>query len=570
MKIFKRVISYALHYRFLFFVSFFFAFFLAFVKVLGALQVGNFFSENFIGANFEKINIISVLILVLLGIAYAGLQYLIFLSSNSLAVSVMHDIRKDVFSKLIDLPLSYYKKNRTGDILSRILNDIGTIEIFFMNIMVDLLLQPLTFVLIICLMFYMNTRISIYFFSIVPILALILAGLGSLVQKLSANLQKNISSITSNIQETVYGIEVIKGFGVESDIREKFLTANDRHLKSGKRELRVRLLGTPVSMLIGVIEVIIILVMGALSVKNGLATSSQIVNFLFLVAVLAEPLSRMNELVMIPRKLYSAAQRVFEIIDSKEHEDFSKPDIGMVKGRIEFKSLNFEYDPGFSTLTNIDLVIEEGETVAIIGPSGAGKSSLISLIPGFYMPAPGSIFIDGKDVCGYSPLSIRKQIGLVTQENILFSGTIFDNIKFSNINASETDVLSAAALANAHQFISRLKDGYQTILGDRGVTISGGEKQRIALARAILRKPRILILDEATSSLDVESEKLIRTAMNNILGKQTTIIVTHKLSTIAYADKIVVMEEGKIKEIGDHRSLVEKNGLYKRLIGIQV
>jgi subfamily B ATP-binding cassette protein MsbA len=310
--------------------------------------------------------------------------------------------------------------------------------------------------------------------------------------------------------------------------------------------------------------------LGAYSIAHGIATSEQILNFFFAAFILAQPLSRSSDIFMILRKLQPAGSRVFELMDSREKEDTHLPDIGEIHGNIEWRELFFQYEGGRNVLAGINLKIRHGETVAIVGHSGAGKSTLISLVPVFYKASGGELLIDGKNVKEYNPLSIRKQISLVTQENILFSGSVLDNILLSRPEASRKEVKEAARLANADTFISKLPQGYDTALGERGVRLSGGEKQRIALARAILRKPRILLLDEATSSLDAESEELIRNAMKRILGRQTTLIISHKLSTIMDVDRIAVMENGRIIETGTHRELIEQGGIYRRLFKIQV
>lgn len=570
MKIYSRVFSYAFRHKFLLFCSIAFALTLVVGKVGGIFQLGNFFSDTFIGKDFERVNPVTIILLVGLALLWAGSHYLILICSNTLAVSVMHDIRRDLYERMIDLPVSYYKKNRTGEILSRILNDIGIIEIFFMNILVEIFAQPMTVVVIVVLMFGMNPKISLFFFSIGPVLALVLAGVGSIVQRLSMKVQKNISDITSGIQETVYGIEVIKGFAVEGHQKEKFSEANDNYLKATKKEIKFRFLGTPSSEFLGVIGVLVILILGAIGVQSGVATSKEIVNFILLALVLSEPLSRSSDIFMVLRKLHPAAQRIFEIIDSKERENPDLPSIGEIRGGVEFRNVSFEYENGLNTLKNVKLKIEAGETVAIVGPSGAGKSSLISLIPAFYSPTSGTVEIDGKDLKRHNPFSIRSQLSLVTQDNILFSGTIAENIRLSKPGATDSEVEQAAKLANAHGFISSMKKGYRTVLGDRGVRLSGGEKQRIALARALLRKPKILIMDEATSSLDAESEREIQSAMKKILGRQTTLIITHKLSTIADSDRIIVMENGRIIESGTHRELLQQKGIYHRLFRVQV
>jgi subfamily B ATP-binding cassette protein MsbA len=413
-------------------------------------------------------------------------------------------------------------------------------------------------------------KLSIYLFSIGPVIALILGGLGAAVQKLSLSVQKNISNVTSSIEEAIYGIEIIKGYGIEETVKLNFSRTNDSHLKAVQKEMRIRFLGTPVSDFLGIVAVLLILFLGAISVQKSIATPEEILKFFFAAFLLAQPLSRSTDIFMVLRKLQPAGARVFELIDSHEKENLDLPGIGVIKGDLEWKKLSFQYESERTALSGINLSVKNGETVAIVGPSGAGKSTFISLVPVFYMPSRGQFLIDGKDVANYNPGSIRSQISLVTQESILFSGSIIDNIRLSKPGAGKEEVIEAARMANAHQFVNKLPEGYDTVLGERGVRLSGGEKQRIALARAILRKPKILLLDEATSSLDAESEQLIQKAMKRILGNQTTLIVSHKLSTIMNADRIVVLENGKIIEIGTHEELILQGGIYKKLFQIQV
>ncbi|OHD57363.1 MAG: hypothetical protein A2Y33_07725 [Spirochaetes bacterium GWF1_51_8] len=539
-------------------------------QIGGLLSIGGFFSETFISKNFDYFSFQTIAILFGFGVLWAGSHYLAFLFSNTLAVRVIHDLRGEIYERLIDLPISYYKRNRSGDILSRIINDIGVMEVFLMNTVVEMIAQPITVVAAVVILFIINTQISLYFFSIVPLIALALGGLGALVQSRSMKVQQNISNITAHIQETVFGIEVIKGFGVESEIRKRFTRSNDEHLKSIRQEIKIRLLGTPTMEILGVIGVIIILVLGAMSINSNLAESGQIVTFIMLALGLSQPLAQVGNISMVLRKLKPASQRIFEIVNSDEKEDFSRPDMGVIEGKIELKKLSFGYTEDRLILDNIDLKVSPGETVAIVGSSGAGKSTLISLIPVFNLPTGGKVMIDGADISTINPHSIRRQISIVTQETILFSGTIRENILLSRPEASEADMIEAARIANIHEFIAGMPLGYDTVIGERGVTLSGGQRQRVVLARAILRKPKILILDEATSSLDAESEKLIGEAMKKILGKQTTLIITHKLSSVAHADTIIVIEGGKIIERGTHKELIERKGIYDKLYRIQL
>lgn len=566
--VFFRIIGYAFKYPFLFISSIILSFLFVFAKVGAAFFATKYFSMAFIEKNIKSSNPFFLLILILLAFMWVFFHYLIFISSNSLSMNVMHDIRKSIYEKIIDLPMSYFKKNKTGELISKVLNDVGVIETFFMNIMVELLIQPMTFISVVTVLLFINLKISIYFFSIAPVIGIVLIGIGNLVQKLATRVQKNIADVTSVIQESIYGIEIIKGFSVEEDTKRKFNELNNKYLSSTKKEMRVRFLGTPVSEFLGALGIIIVLFAGAFIVRANLATTSEIISFITLTLVLAEPMSKATDVFMILKRLVPAGERIFEVIDHQQEKNINLKEFGPIKGNIEFKNVYFAYENDNFVLKNINFKVREGETIAIVGHSGSGKSTLISLLMGFYELSKGEILIDGKNISLYNPASIRKQMGIVTQENILFSGTIEENIKLSNPYATLEEVIEAAKISNAHNFISRLKDGYKTEIGDRGIKLSGGERQRIALARAILRKPRILILDEATTSLDAESEKLIQIAMENILGKQTTIIIAHKLSTIMKADQIIVIENGEIVETGKHSQLISKKGIYHKLFSL--
>lgn len=566
--VFFRIIGYAFKYPFLFISSIILSFLFVFAKVGAAFFATKYFSMAFIEKNIKSSNPFFLLILILLAFMWVFFHYLIFISSNSLSMNVMHDIRKSIYEKIIDLPMSYFKKNKTGELISKVLNDVGVIETFFMNIMVELLIQPMTLISVVTVLLFINLKLSIYFFSIAPVIGIVLIGIGNLVQKLATRVQKNIADVTSVIQESIYGIEIIKGFSVEEDTKRKFNELNNKYLSSTKKEMRVRFLGTPVSEFLGALGIIIVLFAGAFIVRANLATTSEIISFITLTLVLAEPMSKATDVFMILKRLVPAGERIFEVIDHQQEKNINLKEFGPIKGNIEFKNVYFAYENDNFVLKNINFKVREGETVAIVGHSGAGKSTLISLLMGFYELSKGEILIDGKNISLYNPASIRKQMGIVTQENILFSGTIEENIKLSNPYATLEEVIEAAKISNAHNFISGLKDGYKTEIGDRGIKLSGGERQRIALARAILRKPRILILDEATTSLDAESEKLIQIAMENILGKQTTIIIAHKLSTIMKADQIIVIENGEIVETGKHSQLISKKGIYHKLFSL--
>ena len=570
MRHLTRIFKYVFRYPVLFGLCMIFAITFVTGKVSGVLQFGNFFSTAFVEKNLANISPLFVLGLVGAALLWAGSHYCIYVASNTLSARVMHDLRQDVYEKLVDQPVSYFKGSGTGDIMSRLLNDMSVIEIFLMNIMVELIAQPLTVVAIVAIMIVTNPVISAWFFSIAPVIAIVLGGIGGLVQNLSMRVQKNIANITNSIQETVAGIEVIKGFGVEEDTKDRFRARNDNYLGSLRKEIRVRFMGTPSAEFLGAGALIVILVLGSVSVAKGMAKPEDIVRFIVLALVLAEPLAMASNIFMVLKKLSPAAARIFEVIDSVDGEKHDLPPIGDLEGAIEFRDVSFSYNGSRKNLDHVQLTAGKGETLAIVGHSGAGKSTLVSLVPAFYQAQEGCVLLDGRNVAAHDPRTIRKQIGIVTQDPVLFAGSIAENLRLSRPGATMDEVIEAAKLANAHDFVTRLPDGYETLLGDRGARISGGERQRLALARAILRRPRILILDEATSSLDAESEHLVQQAMQNILGRQTTLIVAHKLSTIMHADRIVVVEDGKITETGSHEELLHQGGIYRRLFGLQV
>lgn len=569
-RVFSRIVGYALKYPFLFTLSIVLSVLFVMAKVGAAFFATKYFSNAFIERNISSTNWYFLFILIFLAFMWVLFHYLIFLSSNSLAMNVMHDIRRGIYEKVMELPMVYFKINKTGELISRIINDVQVMETFFINIMVELLIQPLTLISVVSILFFINFRLSLYFFMVAPILVIILGGIGAFVQKLAHRVQRNIANVTAVIQESIYGIEVIKGFAIEDIIKEKFRSVNKSYLDSTKKEIRIRFLGTPISEFLGAMGIVIILFLGAFIVNKGIVSTGDIISFITLSLILAEPLSKATDVFMIIKRLIPAGKRIFEIIDYQSESLPLLPPFGGINGKIEYKNVWFAYNDKDFILKDINLVIEESETVAIVGHSGAGKTTLVSLLLGFYRLKKGEILIDGKNIEYFDPLTIRKQVGIVTQENILFSGTIEDNIKLSKPNASYEEVVEASKIANAHSFISKLPDGYKTEIGDRGVRLSGGERQRIALARAILRKPRILILDEATSSLDAESEAMIQNAMESILGRQTTIIIAHKLSTVMKADKIVVLENGQIVEVGNHAELVSRGGIYHRLFSLNL
>jgi len=530
-----------------------------------SIFIGEFINSIFISKNYSSLNWPYIVLLFGFGFLWSGAQYLMYLFSGKLAIRISHNLRQQLYTRIIKLPISYYHKNDSSTILSIASNDITLVETFLMTIMVQLIAQPLTVITIVTTMFIINWKLSLYFLILGPTIGILLGLIGTKVQKLGTSMQENIASLTKIFAESIRHITVIKAFNSETTEISRFEDKNNRQLALGDKEIRIRLLALPMSDFLGITAIILILSLGAFGIRMGVASAADVTKFVAMAIILSEPISSFNQLILVVKKLTPSVNRIFNIIDTPQEKDRQKEDIGIIKGNITFNHVNFSYNHKNLVLKDINFTIEAGETIAIIGSSGSGKSTLLSLIPKFYLPDSGIISIDQKDYSNYSSASIRDNIALVTQDTSLFSDTIYNNITLSKPNATMEEIIVAAKIAHAHQFIMQDPEAYNRYVGDNGNNLSGGERQRIILTRAMLRKPSILLLDEPTSSLDNESEKHITEALEGIYGQQTTIIIAHKLSTIEKADKIVIIKNGKILDIGNHQELIKKEGYYKQL-----
>lgn len=530
-----------------------------------SIFIGEFINSIFISKNYTALNWHYVALLFGFGFLWSGAQYLMYLFSGKLAIRISHNLRQQLYKQLIKLPLSYFHNNDSASIISITANDITLVETFLMTVMVQLFAQPLTIITIVSTMFILNWKLSLYFLILGPIIGLLLGLIGTKVQQLGSTMQENIASLTKIFSESIRHISVIKAFNSESIELLRFQEKNDHQLVLGDKEIRIRLLALPMSDFLGITAIILILSLGAIGIHMGVASAADVTKFVTMAIILSEPISSFNQLFLVVKKLTPSADRIFKIIDTPEEKDIKKENIGIIKGNINFHNINFSYHPHNPILKNINFSIKAGETIAIIGASGSGKSTLISLIPKFYLADSGEIFIDHKDISHHSSASIREHIALVTQDTSLFSDTIYNNITLSKPHATMDEIISAARIAHAHHFIMQHSDGYNRYVGDHGNNLSGGERQRIILARAVLRKPSILLLDEPTSALDAQSEKHITAALENIYGQQTTIIIAHKLHTIEKADKIIILKDGEISEIGSHKELIKKDGYYRQI-----
>lgn len=487
---------------------------------------------------------------------------------------VVKDLRNDIYHKITTLPLSFFSNQRKGDLLSRMSSDLLDIEISVISSLQMIIKDPIMVIVFLIALIVASPKLVIFIFIILPLVAILIRQIGASLNRNSEKGQKQIGRVLSTVEETLGGIRVINAYNAEEIVKKKFEGENNIYTKLMTKILRRKDLSSPLTEIFAIFALVVVVLFGGMMVINGEIHPSMLIGFVLLFARIISPMQSVTTAYYNLKKAEAAAQRVYEILDAPERI-IEKPNAITTinfEDRIEYKNVYFSYieEEGKEKLVldNINLEIEKGKTIAIVGRSGAGKSTLIDLLPRFQDALQGDITIDGISIKDFNINSLRNKIGVVTQESILFNDTIFGNIAFG-INASIEEVQEAAKAANAHQFIENLPKGYYTNIGDRGLTISGGERQRICIARAILKNPAILLLDEATSALDTESERLVQESLETIMKGRTTLVVAHRLSTILNSDKIIVMDEGKIVEQGDHHSLLAKDGIYSKLISLQ-
>jgi subfamily B ATP-binding cassette protein MsbA len=485
---------------------------------------------------------------------------------------VLYDIRNRLYEHIQKLSIRYYQNRKVGEIISRFVNDVeqtrSIVEVGLMNIWLDMF----TLSIAIGVMFYLNPGLTIAAIATFPLYALAVKILYKRLKALTKDRSQALAVIQGYLHERIQGIPVIRSFTLEQYENRQFRKRNDQYLQKAMAQTRWNALTFAVINTLTDIAPLLVIGYGGYQVIQGQLTLGSLVAFFGYLERLYSPLRRLVNSSTVLTQAAASMERVYEFM----HEPYDIVDapqareLGRVQGRIELKNVWFRYhDSADPVLKDINLTIEPGQTVAFVGMSGGGKSTLMSLIPRFFDIEKGSILIDGQDIRDVTLKSLRSQIGMVLQDNILFSGTVRENIMLGNPDASEEEMVLAAVQANAHQFIMELPNGYDTEIGERGVKLSGGQKQRIAIARVFLKDPQILILDEATSALDLESEALIQKALQQLTHHRTTLIVAHRLSTITHADKIVLMENGMIKEIGTHKQLMAMNGHYAKLFNVQ-
>ncbi len=497
---------------------------------------------------------------------------------------VVRDIRQDLYNKVLRLPLSYFSEERKGDLISRISNDVGEIEWSILNVLETLVREPLLILGALGIMLYLSPSLTLFVLILLILTGIIIGGIGKTLKKESALTQQKLGDMLSVLDETLGAIRVIKGFNAEKFRREKFAVESNAYRNAMTQALRRRDLASPLTEFLGIGVVCVLIWFGFKQVEADPIkfSASAFIAFLYAFFTVIEPAKAYSNASYQIQRGKAAIDRIDEILNAEEtiQDPINPTLLPIFKDKIEYRNVSFYYaNSDTPVLKNINLTIPKGKIVALVGASGAGKSTLADLLPRFYDATEGGVYIDGVNVKDMKINDLRKHMGIVTQEALLFNDTIYNNIVFGLENVQEHDVINAAKAANAHEFIENMEGrhpdkvgtegGYQTNIGDRGTKLSGGQRQRMTIARAILRNPDILILDEATSALDSESEKLVQAALIELMKNRTAIIIAHRLSTIQHADVICVLNNGVIIEQGTHEQLYQKGGEYRKLVELQ-
>ncbi len=493
-------------------------------------------------------------------------QYFGGYALTSVGQQVVRNIRRDLFARIQYLALPTFDKWRSGDILSRFSNDM-LVLVEGVSALPLFLSASLTLLAGLAVMFYLNWQLTLVTMAVAPLISWAVYRFSGVLRRVTTTALNRVADLNSLLQESLESMRIIKAFTREPYEIARFENRNDANFGASMKLAQISLTQTPVIDFVVMIGVLILAGFSLYQVVSGTLTYTQFFMFFTVTATVANPIAQLSNYIGSLNKAFAAATRVFELMDLpvETAEEADKTDLHDVRGAVEFKDVRFSYDGARDVLKGISASVAPGEIVALVGPSGAGKTTLVNLVPRFYESTGGSLLVDGHDVAGVTLHSLRGAIAVVPQDPQLFSDSIEENIRYGRLDATHAQIEEAARLANAHEFISKLPDGYATLVGSRGMRLSGGERQRIAIARAILRDPRILILDEATSSLDAHSEALIGEALDHLLVGRTTFIIAHRLSTIRRAATILVLADGKIVEQGTHDELLRRGGLYASL-----
>jgi subfamily B ATP-binding cassette protein MsbA len=525
--------------------------------------------EIFMEKDVSRLNVLPfviVLVFFLKGACEFGQSYLM----NRVGNSIVKQIRDRLYSHIQKLSLSFFHKQGTGILMARILNDVGILKEMVSSAVTGVLKECSNVVFLLGLVFYQNWQLAFIAIAVLPFCSIPIVKFGKRMRGLSTRCQESAADVSTLLHETLTGARIVKAFGMEEYESGRFFEKTLQWFRYEMKAVRVRAISSPVMALLGGVGIAFVVWYGGAQVVAGTSTPGTFISFITAVMLLYEPIRKLSPLNNMIQEGLAAAVRIFEMLDTQSDIRDRQGAMALEPGHhcVTFKHVFFRYEDQM-VLRDINLEANQGEVIALVGMSGGGKTTLVNLIPRFYDVADGAILVDGRDIRDLTVASLRSRIGIVTQEPILFNDTIRNNIAYGNLNASESDIVAAAKAAYAYDFVRGFPEGFDTIVGERGARLSGGEKQRICIARALLKDAPILILDEATSSLDTESEQAVQRALENLMKGRTTFVIAHRLSTIRNADRIVVVVNGRIVEEGRHEELLARQGEYYKLYEMQ-
>ena len=539
----------------------------------GLLQSLNYYISQIILTQGKMEALVFICVIILISFLLRNLaRFLAMYFMAGLRVGAVRGIRNDVYNKMLILPAAFYTRNKKGDIMARVTTDVQEVEYSIMNYLEMLVSDPVTIIAYLFFMVSISARLTLFVLIVLPLTGFIIGRIAKVLRKESKVGQNKFASLLSIVEETISGLRIIKAFNAIDYTDRKFKERNKDYSKLLLKIYRRRDLSSPLSEFMSSLVIVVVLWFGGKMVlaDSPVLQAADFITYIVAFSQIIPPSKSFVQGFYSIQKGIASAERIFEILDAEE-EIIEKPNalpINDFNNSIEFSHVWFRYEKE-DVLKDIQFRIPKGKVIALVGESGGGKSTLADLLPRFYDVTKGKLLFDGTDVRDLKIDDLRGLMGIVSQESILFNDTIFNNIAFGKEGISEASVVAAAKVANAHDFIIQTENGYQTNIGDRGAKLSGGQRQRISIARAVLANPPILVLDEATSSLDTESEKLVQKALFNVMKDRTSIVIAHRLSTIQHADEIVVIKKGEIVERGTHTNLLELNGAYRRLFDMQ-
>lgn len=499
-------------------------------------------------------------------------RYLALFFSAPLKNGVVRDIRNRIYHKVVNLPIAYFSEERKGDIIAKMTSDVQEVETSIMSSVEVVFKEPFTIIFFLGTLVVWSPELTMFVLILLPVTGLVIGRIGKSLKRSSKKVQNQMGVLVSTMIETLSGLRIIKAFNAIETSYEKFQRINQEYKNQKVRMIRKQHLASPLSEVLGTLVMVTVIYYGGSLVLSGEGLKADLfIGYIVVFSQLIQPSKSLTGAVYNVQKGMAAAERIETVLGAVETIREKPNAVGFEKfeREVEFRNVSFAYENENDVLKGINLTVKRGKTIAIVGPSGAGKTTLVDLLPRFYDPTEGAVLLDGIDIKEMKAFDLRAKLGIVTQEAILFNDTVYNNIAFGLKGISEEEVMNAAKVANAHDFIVQMENGYHTSIGEDGGKLSGGQRQRISIARAILHNPPILILDEATSALDAESEKLVQDALFKLMENRTSLVIAHRLSTIQYADEIIVIDGGKIIERGNHTGLIAHHGVYKKLYEMQ-